>query len=246
MAAALRLLGYDEVHHGLDAVFASPGDYEVFQRAADATFPTLPTYTGVPFTRAQWDAVFARCEAATDIASFFAPELIVAYPDARVVLVERAEDAWLRSAAVSVAMVLSPAARLWETYVEPALGSHSGPAALRFHAGWFRARTVDGAMANARARYREHNALVRRLVPPGRLLVFDLADGWAPLCAFLGRPVPAVPFPRVNESAQFDEVQRKVLMLHWAAFKRLYGRWVVAAAAAVVVGVAAASWQDVI
>ena len=35
-------------------------------------------------------------------------------------------------------------------------------------------------------------------VPPDKLLVYAAADGWEPLCAFLGVPVPAAPYPRVN------------------------------------------------
>lgn len=37
-------------------------------------------------------------------------------------------------------------------------------------------------------------------VPPDQLLVFSVAEGWDPLCAFLGVPVPSVPFPRMNET----------------------------------------------
>lgn len=33
---------------------------------------------------------------------------------------------------------------------------------------------------------------------PWRLLVFDVREGWGPLCRFLGKPVPAVPFPHWN------------------------------------------------
>ena len=40
-------------------------------------------------------------------------------------------------------------------------------------------------------------------VPPERLLVFRAADGWGPLCAFLGVPEPAEPYPRVNDTAEF-------------------------------------------
>ena len=140
------------MHHGLDAVFRTPQDFEVLQRAADATFPTLATYTGRPFSRAEWDAVFGRCEAVTDLAAFFAPELLAAYPDAQVVLVERDEDAWLRSMRVPVEMVLAPASRVFESWVEPALGSYSGPASLRMFEGWIRAGTVAGALTAARAR----------------------------------------------------------------------------------------------
>lgn len=47
----------------------------------------------------------------------------------------------------------------------------------------------------------KHNARVRATVPQGRLLVFDVTQGWDPLCTFLSRPVPDVPFPyAVNDS----------------------------------------------
>jgi hypothetical protein len=44
-----------------------------------------------------------------------------------------------------------------------------------------------------------HNQEVRATIASGRLLVMDIADGWEPLCGFLDVPVPAEPFPRVNE-----------------------------------------------
>jgi hypothetical protein len=52
-------------------------------------------------------------------------------------------------------------------------------------------------------RYRRHNAEVRQAIPAERLLVYDLADGWAPLCRFLGVPVPQTPFPVVNTTDEF-------------------------------------------
>jgi hypothetical protein len=41
-------------------------------------------------------------------------------------------------------------------------------------------------------------------VPPEKLLVFEPGDGWAPLCAFLGVPVPDEPYPQVNSTAEFQ------------------------------------------
>lgn len=41
---------------------------------------------------------------------------------------------------------------------------------------------------------------------PDRLLEYKLGSGWEPLCKFLGKPVPDVPFPHVNESATHDEM----------------------------------------
>ena len=47
---------------------------------------------------------------------------------------------------------------------------------------------------------------VRETIAPDRLLVFDVKEGWEPLCAFLGVPVPEdEPFPHVNDTAAFHE-----------------------------------------
>jgi len=35
-------------------------------------------------------------------------------------------------------------------------------------------------------------------IPPERLLVFKVQEGWEPLCDFLDLPVPDIPFPHVN------------------------------------------------
>ena len=46
---------------------------------------------------------------------------------------------------------------------------------------------------------------VRAAIPPDRLLEFEAKDGWEPLCAFLGVPVPDEPYPRANERAAIQD-----------------------------------------
>ena len=53
------------------------------------------------------------------------------------------------------------------------------------------------------AAFLRHNDEVRRTIAPERLLEFQISEGWEPLCAFLDRPVPDAPFPRVNDTAMF-------------------------------------------
>lgn len=55
------------------------------------------------------------------------------------------------------------------------------------------------------AMFANHRAMVERALPPERLLVFDVRQGWGPLCAFLGAAEPATAFPRMNESEGFHE-----------------------------------------
>jgi hypothetical protein len=53
--------------------------------------------------------------------------------------------------------------------------------------------------------FEEHNAAVRRAVPADRLLEYTIGSGWKPLCDFLGKPVPGEEFPRLNDTAAFQE-----------------------------------------
>jgi len=55
----------------------------------------------------------------------------------------------------------------------------------------------------AKAAYEAHNAAVRAGVDPRRLVEWQPGDGWEPICAALGVPVPADPFPHVNTTADF-------------------------------------------
>jgi hypothetical protein len=47
---------------------------------------------------------------------------------------------------------------------------------------------------------------VKDAIPSDRLLVFEVADGWEPLCAFLGADVPDGPFPRTNSTDEFGDI----------------------------------------
>jgi hypothetical protein len=51
--------------------------------------------------------------------------------------------------------------------------------------------------------YRRRTEEVRAAIPAKQLLVFDVSEGWGPLCAFLGVPVPGSEFPRVNSTEEF-------------------------------------------
>ena len=71
--------------------------------------------------------------------------------------------------------------------------------------GFYRAGNTKELQQNAKMIYQEHYELVRRVCPKERLLEFDLKEGWDPLCAFLGKEKPEVPFPRLNERGSLAE-----------------------------------------
>lgn len=204
LTAALRILGFHNIHHGLEINEDDP-QWIVLDREADATFPSLPTYTGKPFTRAEWDEVFGSYDAVTDIASFFGTSLIRAYPDAPVILIERDIDKWL----VSIDQILRPTSNIWMQrliqFVEPVAGSLAGRVMIKVEKGWTEAREPKEILTNARMAYIRHYREIREAVPKDQLLDLQLKDGWEPLCKFLGKEVPSIPFPHINDAAEFQE-----------------------------------------
>ena len=87
--------------------------------------------------------------------------------------------------------------------------------------------------------YEAHLAEVKRVVPPGQLLIFNPKDGWGPLCAFLGKEPPAdgAPYPYVNETPEFKERMKGLEKLAGAMEKATWVQWGLVAAAGVAVAV---------
>lgn len=120
-------------------------------------------------------------------------ELAAAHPDARVILTVRDAERWYASMTRTIF---------------PFLASLTGPddpslPTAVITEGTFAGRPDD--RAHCEAIFRQHNAAVQAAIPPERLLVFDVREGWAPLCAFLGVAMPEEPFPKTNDVAAFRE-----------------------------------------
>ncbi len=145
-----------------------------------------------------WDAVFAGYRSQVDWpGARYWRELAAYYPDARVVLTVRDPDQWFDS----VEKTISPFMAGRGTYDDPYINDVADMAYRLIVAGVFDDRMTD--RAHATAVFRAHIAEVKAAIPAARLLVFDVAEGWEPLCAFLGCPVPAISFPRLNSTRQF-------------------------------------------
>ena len=137
-------------------------------------------------------------------AIFLAKELIEAYPEAKVILAEREIEAWLKSFDVIAKGFFHPGNKIIAT-LDPKFTSRIYAPIRIWMREEFHATSRKTSMANARETYYKHYMYVRTLVPKERLLEYELGSGWDPLCAFLGKEVPDVLFPRVNESAIMQE-----------------------------------------
>ncbi|KPI36035.1 uncharacterized protein AB675_1704 [Cyphellophora attinorum] len=212
-AHALARLGF-RTHHLLE------DGWEVWDdvlRAAEATFPK-PGEKPKPFTRKDWDKMLAGYDATTDLAGMFVPQLVAAYPDAKVVVVQRDFEKWWPSMLSEIVEGNFPDS-VWKVWAIKVIfgwvvGASAGYAMRRALAGWFRADDLEGIKRNARARYEEHYAWIRENVPKERLLEYRMGDGWEPLAEFLGVEVPqGVPFPRVNDKVEHRK--RTTMRLNW-------------------------------
>ncbi|KAF5650187.1 uncharacterized protein FTJAE_610 [Fusarium tjaetaba] len=209
---ALQILGYPNVHHGWDAAEREDLQWQwpIFDRACDATFTVLPTYRGKPFSREEWNEVFGEYDAVSDVASYFAESLIPAYPDAKVILVERDVEKWYPSMVAVVKNSTSPFLRKLGVKLGDLSGFMSPRPCNKIHQGWTRAPSANDVIEYLKPAYARHNKYIRDTVPKEQLLDFKLADGWKPLCQFLGKEVPDVPFPHVNDSKEYAERSKRL------------------------------------
>jgi hypothetical protein len=79
--------------------------------------------------------------------------------------------------------------------------------------------------------FHEWNGRVREHVPADRLLVYQVSEGWRPLCRFLDRPVPDTPFPHLNDAETFRRRIRRMQALSLAGTALLTAAPVAAVAA---------------
>jgi hypothetical protein len=145
-----------------------------------------------------WEHVFAAYESTTDWpACNFWRQLADTYPEARVVLTVRDPERWWNSMESTIFAAVRAGTLP---------GSAAAVAAMRQMSELLMAANFEGRIGDREhvlRRFEEHNDRVRRGIAPDRLLVYQVSQGWGPLCDFLGVEEPDEPFPRLNEGANF-------------------------------------------
>ncbi|MFC4007309.1 sulfotransferase family protein [Nonomuraea purpurea] len=194
MKAALDRLGFGPCHH-MFTIMTDPARVDRW----------LPLAAGEPV---DWEQVFEGFRSAQDWpASFYWRELAEAYPEAKVILTVRDPRAWY----VSMRALLSngPERDLPEDMPEAATAVFQammrlGPVVDHISSSFFGGPSMREGLPDeesAVAAFERHVATVKESLPPERLLVFDVREGWEPLCRFLGVDVPAgESFPHLNDA----------------------------------------------
>jgi hypothetical protein len=130
----------------------------------------------------------------------FYAEFLRLYPNAKVILTVRDADQWYDSARQTIYFARRAFPK-WATLFIPRMRHLDRMINRLIWDGMFRGRFEDRAYAIEV--FNRHNEQVKRSVPPDRLLVYEVSEGWGPLCSFLGVPVPEdKPFPRLNDAAE--------------------------------------------
>jgi hypothetical protein len=187
MKEALERLGFAPCHH-MHEVLEHPEQVAHWQAVA-ARKPV------------DWNVVFAGYRSQVDWPGAHVwQELSTAFPNAKVIHTVRPEEIWWSSFSETIGKLMS-------AYRQIPLPPHISNM-LDAADEMIGRQTFGGGIADrekALSAFRLRTRLVREAIPPERLLVFDVADGWDPLCRFLNVPVPDMPFPHRNLKQDFWE-----------------------------------------
>jgi hypothetical protein len=203
---ALEILGFGKCYH-MDELLEHPEHIRAWEAAS----------AGQPV---DWEALLAGYQASVDFPGYrLYRELLRVYPAAKVILTVRDPAEWYAStyetiyqAGPSIREAIFMSIKLpFSARTRNLLRVYQLPSKLVWK-GDFAGRFADKAFAIQA--YHDHIAEVQRQVLPDQLLIYDVKEGWPPLCRFLGVAVPGeLPFPLHNKRADFKHAPRRRPML---------------------------------
>ncbi|MET2825526.1 sulfotransferase family protein [Mesorhizobium shangrilense] len=201
--AALNRLGFP-CYHMQEVIMnkANKGHLDFWRKVANSP----------PGSQQDWNQVFANYTATVDNPGCCVwKELLTAYPDAKVLLTlhPRGPAAWYDSTIDTIYFTKN----VWQFKILEWLtpfGWKFGDMSSKLVWG----RTLNGVMDDrdkAIARYRAYIEEVQAAVPPEKLLLFKVTEGWSPLCRFLDVPEPDEPFPNLNDRATIKKIIAEII-----------------------------------
>ncbi|KAL1920415.1 uncharacterized protein VTP21DRAFT_792 [Calcarisporiella thermophila] len=191
---ALNELGFGPCYH---APYATPEHFRIFSDAFDGK-------------DVDWDRVFNGFSSTVSwpTVSFY-KQLMSKYPDAKLILTVRdSSEDWCESISKTIASLRPKTTSLLDRLVFPlAVGFERWNYTKKLDKYIFKGHLND--KAQLAKIYERHCEEVKRTVPADRLLVFNVKEGWEPLCKFLGvSEIPDHAFPRKNDPEEFDKIFR--------------------------------------
>jgi hypothetical protein len=158
--------------------------------------------------KVNWKRFYRRYNSAVDwpTCSFY-KQLMAEYPDARVLLNVREPEDWYDSMKETINTIV-PVFPWWFPRIMTTIHDEiiwNGNLQGAFND---REKTIEV--------YKAWIEEVKAAVPPEKLLVFNVKEGWKPLCDFLGVPVPEDrPFPKKNDRKSFKRIIWWLKLANW-------------------------------
>lgn len=200
LKAALDQLGFPCYHM-----------FEIFKRPLDAS-AWLRIYNDRENRQHLFEHIYAGYEAVTDFPSaHFYRELIEYYPDAKVILTVRDAKSWCESFEETIINAYRSIPCMIGHYV-------TSPTLFRLirKTTYSEFGTLFPNQQLMIQVYEQHNADVIKHVPTERLLIYNIKQGWEPLCKFLNVPLPEdTPFPRVNDRKEMNGKMNELTRIGW-------------------------------
>lgn len=187
---AINQLGFGPCHHMEEVLHNMPAQVPLWMDAVSG--------------KADWSRIYEGYRSAVDwpTACFFR-ELIGEFPEAKFILTVRDSARWADSFEPTIYKLLAgkdEAPRemhAWLAMAAEVIAKSGFPLGLEH--------------GDLIAAFEAHNQAVKEAIPTHQLLVFDVREGWGPLCEFLEVPTPDTDFPRTNHREEFwDRIDGKI------------------------------------
>ena len=211
LKAALEILGYQDTYH-MTEVFNND-DQRFWSRVADkkkVDFNEVFKHNNFNYT--------ASCDFPSAV---YWREQLAQFPDAKVILTVRDPEKWYQSCCDTIFKVMPGSPFYLFGFAVRRMFNTLGTVEM------MKKVIVRDALRNNWNKesliksFQEHNAAVIAECPKDKLLVYEVSQGWEPLCKFLNKPIPNVPFPNVNDTPHFQKMievvnqQGYVILRNW-------------------------------
>jgi hypothetical protein len=193
LKAALERLGANPCFHMID-IIRDPSNLHYWQAAAEGE-------------KVDWTEALAGWEGSVDWPGCtFYKEHMETWPDAPVLLSVRDPESWYKSVANSIHAAKEMAMR---GELEPPEENPPSPEVMQMINGLIWNGTFHGRFEEkdyALKVFNDHIEEVKRTVPPERLVVYEIKQGWGPLAEMMGVDVPDEEFPHLNDTESFRQM----------------------------------------
>jgi len=194
---ALEQLGFSKCYHMME-LFNNPDGIAYFNKAEAGE-------------QVDWDSLFTGYQSAVDypVARYY-KEVFAKYPDAKVIHTVRDPESWYKSCTETIFWASRPSAgRMVKMMVQLPFSS---VLRKRLPILKYNGKILSGEFGNDLSnkaevikRFNAHTEAVQKQIPKEKLLVYNVKEGWEPLCKFLGVAVPTTPFPVSNTADEFKQ-----------------------------------------